>query len=148
MISIDWKKAAIEDLRIYAAQKQSLKNIPERIEGLREDKFRIKGSTLSAVPMHGGASRYEDKLLNCITEIGRLEELIPPIQRKVTLIEKGLSGLSDTERKVLDGFYIMPTNGSVQRLAMDLGYEQRQVYRIRDAALYRYTITMFGLCDY
>ncbi|MHC1695106.1 MAG: hypothetical protein AB9835_07520 [Eubacteriales bacterium] len=141
---IDWKTFAIDDLRKYTAQKRSLKSIPERIEILREEQYKIKGSTLSAVPTHGGSSKHEDKMLSCIVLIDRLEKKIPDIERKVALVDMGLSGLDSIELLVLDRFYINPIKKGADKLMEELGYEKSKVYELRNQALYNYTITQFG----
>lgn len=145
---MNWKTEAINDLKIYAAQKASIDNINLRIELLHEDQYSMRGTTLSPVPTHGGTSKYEDKLLDCMAEIGRLEKQKEPITGKLRLIEKGLAGLDKRERDVLDKLCINSTPGCIDKLAQEWGYDQRQIYRIRDAALYKYTMLMFGLCDY
>jgi ArpU family phage transcriptional regulator len=146
--TLDWKKEAIEDLRKYTAQKESLKNIPARISAIEERLYKVKGTTLSAVPTHGGGSHYEDRMLDSIVEIERLKMTHAATRRLIAVVEKGLAGLTDTERVVLDRFYIRPVQGNVELLMQELGYEKTKIYSLKDQALYRYTFTMYGLCDY
>lgn len=144
---MDWKKAAAEDLRRYKAQKESLDNIQERIAILEEQFTGVKGATLDKVPSRGGGSNYEDKMINNIVERERLKLTYVVCSKLVRLIEKGLEGLSEKERRVLELFFISPARGNVERLMEELGYEKAQIYRIREDALYKFTIKMYGLID-
>ena len=52
----------------------------------------------------------------------------------VNLIGKGISKLDDKDIKILDAFY-MTGSRSVYKLMQELGYEERQIYNLKDAAL-------------
>lgn len=145
---MNWRAAAIEDLKKYHMQKESLENIPERILALEEKYQSIKSALSDSTPVQGGMSRIEDRMLDNIVERKRLKHTYRATERLVALIERGLSGLNDRERLVLDRFYVRPIKGHVSRLMDELGYEQSQVYRVKDDALYRFTVCMYGIIDY
>lgn len=83
-------------------------------------------------------------MLSCIVLIDRLEKKIPDIERKIALVDLGLSGLDSTELLVLDRFYINPIKKGAEKLMEELGYEKSKVYELRNQALYNYTIAQFG----
>ena len=146
---MDWKKCAIEDLRNYSRRRDSLENIRGRIAALREQYASVKcalGSDSGAV--QGGGNRIEDRMLSNIVERERLEHTYRAAKRLVDLTERGLNGLDERERLVLERFYVEPSKGNVDRLSDELGYEQAQVYRIKNDALYKFTIHEFGIVDY
>lgn len=145
---MDWKRSAIEDLRNYRHHKDSLENIPSRIVALRDQYVAIKGGMSDGTPVQGRGSTIEDRMLSNITERERLSHNYRAAQRLVELIERGLNGLDDRERKVLEGMYMGAGRGNVDKLCDELGYEQRQIYRIRDAALHKFTVSMYGITDY
>lgn len=146
---MDWKRAAIEDLRYYRDHRDSLRNIPERIEALKHQYEAIKCSNASREPVQGGTSRVEDSMLNNIVERERLRNNYAAAKRLVGMIQRGLAGLDDTERRVLDRFYIdRPKDGHVERLENELHAEKSTIYRIKEQALYRFTVCMYGLIDY
>ena len=68
-------------------------------------------------------------------------------EKLVNLIGKGIKGLDATEYKILSMFY-MDGKYSVMRMVEELGYEQSQIYRMKDRALYKFTIEMYGITDY
>ncbi|MDP4152867.1 MAG: hypothetical protein Q8865_05415 [Bacillota bacterium] len=145
---MDWKQAAIDDLKKYNAQKQSLINIQQRISALKIKNESIKSRVTDSTPVQGGGCQTEENLLNNIVERERLKLTYAATKRLVTLVEKGLSELSDDEKYVLEMFYIAPEKGNVDRLMDEISVEKSQVYRIKDAALYKYTLRMYGLTDY
>lgn len=144
---VDWKKVAIEDLRKYPYLKKSLLHIPQRIDVLEEYTKTVKGGMSGSEPVSGGTSTSEDRLINNICERERLEHNYKAVAGLVEMIEEGLDILSRTERLVLERFYINRTQGHVERLCDELGYEQRQIYNIKDNALYKFTTAMYGLID-
>ena len=106
----------------------------------------IKGSS-SSVPVQGGGNRYEDNLLDLIVEKDRLKALYRVNRQRQKIIKRGLDSLSDTESKVINCFYIqnMKYSAAVDRLRDEIGYEEASINRIRNKALYHYTLAEFGL---
>lgn len=144
---MDWKKAAEADLRSYEARLQALENIKTRIAAQKLNLEGFKTAAADKEPVKGGTSRHDDRMINCIVEIERLKRNYSVTSRLVQLIEKGLSGLSSEERDVLDCFYINQQHRSLETLKEKLGYEKSQIYRIKDRALYVFTISCYGLID-
>lgn len=143
-----WSDCAIQDLRKYNHLKASLESIPERMEALRCRFESIKGAATDKVPVKGGSSRYEDNLLDIIVEKERLQLLYKANKTLLDLIERGLSSLDKTERLVLDRFYIDRPKDHVEKLMEELNYEKSRVYEIKDQALYKFTIAMYGIVEY
>lgn len=143
-----WTDCAISDLKKYRAMNESLTNIPERIRML-EIRFKsVKSGSSDSTPVQGGGSRSEDAMLDNIVERERLKLVYHADRRLVRLIERGLSKLSEEERLVIDLFYIDRPRDHLDELTKRLGYEKTQIYRIKDAALYKFTVTMYGITEY
>lgn len=146
---MDWKKSAIDDLRNYCRRRDSLDNIKARIAALKDQYASVKCALGSdPVPVQGGGAKIEDRMLSNIVERERLAHTYRAAKRLVELTERGLDGLDERERLVLERFFVAPAKGNVGRLCGELGYEQAQVYRIKDDALYKFTIHEYGLADY
>ena len=143
-----WSDCAIQDLRKYKYLKASLENIPERMEALRCRLESVKGSATDKVPVKGGFSRYEDNLLEIILEKERMIFLYMANKTLLGLIERGLDSLDKTERLVLDRFYIDRPKNHVEKLMEELNYEKSRVYEIKNQALYKFTIAMYGIVEY
>ena len=146
---MDWKKAAIEDLRNYNGRKESLENIKTRISALNDQCASVKCSmSCDSIPVQGGGTKIEDRILSNLVERERLKHTYQATKKLVELTERGLACLGDNAKLVLERFYISPGKGNVQRLCDELGYEQAQVYRVKDQALYDFTIREYGLPEY
>ena len=143
----DWEKNAIRDLREYQCIRESLVNIPAEIRELELAVQTIKSVTYDKTPVSGGTSGREDALINNIDRRGRLHENLLIAQSKVERIERGLAVLSEREKRVLDGFFMKRCYGHVERLADELGYDNSHIYRIKDEALKKFTLAMFGIVD-
>jgi ArpU family phage transcriptional regulator len=145
---MNWQNEAIEDLKKYTQMRESLENIRERISALKYSYTAIKPATMDTTPVMGGASKNEDRLIDNIVERQRLEYTFKATKKIVDLIEKGLNDLDGKEKLVLERFYIYRTSGHVERLMDELNYEHRRIYQIKDEALYKFTIKMYGIIDY
>ena len=143
-----WKIAAENDLRHYNGLKASLTSIPERIEALTYQKYSIQGSQPDKIPSGGGDSRHDDSILSNIVEIKRLEHLFSANKILVRLIERGLADLFDTEKLVLEKFYIDRKKGYLDDLMKTLEKEKTQIYNIKDRALEKFTHFMYGIEEF
>ena len=143
----NWKTHAIDDLRELPALQESVRSLPEEIRELEEDMQLAKGTAFDKSPVQGGASGYDERLINYIDLKTRLGENLQAASGRAERIERGLAVLSDTERLVLERFYIHREARYLDRLCGELGYEQAQVYRIKDTALKKFTLARCGVMD-
>ncbi len=138
---------AIEDLKKYKSLKESLHNIEDRINYLEDDFNTLKGASTSSTPTSGGSSKREDYLINNIVMRERLTLNFKTTKTLLRIIEKGLKSLTENERLVLEYFYIDRPKNHLERLSEKLYIERSQVYLLKDKALYKFTINMYGVSD-
>lgn len=143
---MNWQKEAVNDLKAYEARKLSIDNMKKRIRELEQRAIKL-GSLSSDVPVKGGASKSEDALINNIAERDRLNQNIDAVQCLLDIIDNGLSVLNDEERMVLNEFYINRSSQHIEKLCDELHCEKSRVYSIKDKALYKFTIAMYGVID-
>lgn len=143
---MNWQKEAVNDLKSYIARKQSVESLKERILDLERRSVKL-GGTSNSTPVQGGGNRNEEALVNNIAERERLTMALTAAQKLVDVIEKGLAVLTLEERLVLEKFYINRPTMYLDRLCDELCCEQATVYRIKDRALYRFTVAMYGVID-
>ena len=141
----DWEKHAIADLREYEAIRESLGTLPEEIKGLEED-MGLRGTRYDSEPVKGGGGG-DERLVAYIDRKARLEKNLEIAGDKARRIERGLSVLTEQERLVLTRFFIHRERGYLDRLCGELGCEQAHVYRLKDAALRKFTLAMFGVLN-
>ncbi len=143
---MNWQECAVQDLKKYRAQKNSLEIIPERITALRLRSQSAKSADPSR-PRVSGGKHAGDALLDNIVERDRLKLAYNANKRLLALVDRGLSTLTENERTVLTAFYIEPAESKIDYLREALGFEQSHIYRLKDEALYHFTLAMYGVTD-
>lgn len=143
---MNWRKEAVNDLRSYPQRKQSLDNIAEHIKTL-DERFRSLKMTSFDTPVMGGGSKQEEAWINNIAERESLTLSLEIARNLVELTEKGLEVLDKRERRVLELFYITPCHNHIDRLCDELNFEKTRIYEIKDSALRKFTIAMYGIVE-
>ena len=144
----NWERQSIEDLQSYEKKKQSISNITEQIEILNMQYTALRGQAFDSSPIQGGGSRMEAHLLDNIVKRERLQMNLSAVKRMVHLIERGLHSLDAREREVLEVYYINRPDRYIDRLKEKYHVEQAEIYRMKDKAIYNFTIGMYGFTDY
>jgi hypothetical protein len=108
----------------------------------------ISSMNTEKVMVQSTPKSVDDKLIDNIVQRERLVMNLEINQKLIGLIERGLSALNDTEKRVLDLFYISRSKNHIDTLMVELRYEKSMVYNLKDQALYNFTINMFGIPEY
>lgn len=143
---MNWKKEAANDLRTYPQRKESVINTMERIKVLEEQYVSLKGISTDT-PVMGGMSRQEEKMLDNISERERLSESLKIATKLVRLTEKGLEVLDERELKIIEGFYFEKSENNVERMCAKFHLEKTRLYELREIALKKFTIAMYGTVE-
>lgn len=143
---MNWKAEATKDLKTYPQRKESIENIKEKIKVLDEQFVSLKGIS-AGEPVMGGASKQEDKWLDNISERERLSFSLKIAEALVELTEKGLSVLDDKEQQILEGFYMKRVENHVEKLCERFHLEKTRLYELKDNALKKFTIAMYGTVE-
>ena len=143
---MNWKPEAIKELKNYSQRKVAADNIKERIKTLEEQYVSLKGISIGE-PVMGGFSRQEEKMLDNITERENLKFNLLIVEKLNALTEKGLGELTERERLVLEGFYFLECNNHVETLCRKMNVEKSTLYRIKDEALRKFTLSMYGIAE-
>ena len=142
---MNWKKEAVEDLKRYPCRKEGCLNLADRIQTLNASLSNVKGATCDVVPIKGGGCKVEDWRINTIMERDRLKLNYSTLKKLVQLTERGLKGLTEDERKVLERFFVYRGGRHVDELMDELCYEKTRIYELKDEALYKFTVAMYGI---
>lgn len=136
---MDWKICAVEDLRRYNLMKIGILN--------SEDKLRAIDNNVKRAHLSSEKSRkqLDSRLVDAIVESERLKANISTAKNLTGLVERGLSSLSESERRILEMFYMSDTSKPAAHLINELGYSSRSIYRARDRALEKFTLAMYGV---
>lgn len=145
--SMNWKSEAIEKLKKYEAHRRALENIPQEIKRLESAYAGIRSAVTDGTPVSGGSNTREDAMLSNITHRDELKRRLKEARLWVRIVDNALAVLDDSERKVLDRFYINRKKGNVDKLCEELGRERSAIYARRDAALRHFTIALYGITE-
>lgn len=143
---MDWKRIATDDLKKYMQYQTATINIQEKIKMLEEQLDGLKSSG-ECVPVKGGMSSYEDRLIDNIVKRDRLKLNLRIIRYHMSCIERGLQNLTHEERTILHYFYIDRPSHPIDIIRDKLYLEQSRIYQIKDTALYKFTVSMYGIVD-
>ena len=143
---MNWKYESMEELREYEAKRMAVESIPEEIQQLRTQMVKLGGSG-NSTPVKGGGSQWEDRQINLIVKMEKLNTSLCYAKEWCARVERGLVVLTDEERLILNRFYINPAKGNVDRLCGDLCLEKSAVYERKDRALRRYTLARYGCME-
>lgn len=145
---MNWKREAIDKLKLYKAKRQAVENIPEELHRLELSSVGIRSASRDKVAVAGSpGSGREDAMLSNLVHREELKAALKQARHWVRQVDAGLKQLTTEERLVLERFYISPAKGNVARLCEELGVEQATVYRRRDDALRHFTIALYGATE-
>lgn len=130
------------EIRKYYLAKEGLLAIDDKIKVLQSRKSGVKGIDMSAIPNYGGGSRYEDSLLDIISDLDMLEKNKQHIQESCVCVEKALMSLSDMKRELLLKLYGERCN--IEYLKRHFNYEKSAIYSIANKALEDFGLSLYG----
>lgn len=137
-----WDKELEFKLKDLPLKIKAMNNLEERIKYLEESKYLLKPVNTDSVPSSGGIIKGEDVLVNKLVEIEELKKNLKSTEKEIAWIKKGLEVLNDTEREVINKLCLDKIR--VKKACEELGYEKSQIYRIKDQAIYKMTIALYG----
>lgn len=123
------------DLAKLNKWKFAISQMTEELETITAEYASIKATNYDKMPTGSGGNPQEEKL---ITVIARKDELTAKLrftERKVADLERLLAQLPDDERRIIDCMEVGRESHAADRLADELGYESRQIFRKRNSAL-------------
>lgn len=146
---MDYIREAIEYLKSYKDTQMSIINLREEITKLDAE---LKGSAITYTDMPGGGGIIpaDDIMLNKIYRKSQAEKQLKESAATIRRIDRILKDLnSDNNEKHGDmlrkSFIARLSNKDIDELADEFGYSRRQFYRVREKALKRFAIQLFGI---
>lgn len=132
---MDWRKIAEDDLRHYREQKLGYEHTCEQIKEIN-----AKIEKLSAEGKMGG-----DRMMDACAKRDKLILARDAIEPLVRRMDESLALMNEMERKILEHMYINKEKGALDRLCEELYFEKSRIYQIRNEALRKFTVAMYGV---
>lgn len=143
-----WRDMAIQDLRRYMGLVNGIKNIKERIEIMELKTKDVRVSKITNIPHSNNSNTSQDTILDNLVFKEKLKYLLMADVKLVNIIERGVKALSEQEQMVIYNFYIDRKDNHIQKLEKKLHLERSQIYKLKDKALYNFTLNMYGITEY
>jgi hypothetical protein len=134
----------MNELEMFEARKQALINIPDQIRELEEKLTSIRSQTADSISVKGGNGSKDDAYLNNIVARDCLQANLEASRRSVSRVSGALNILTDEERRILERFYMTSEKGAAFDLEYEKKIDRKTVYRLKDAALAKFTCAMYG----
>lgn len=144
---MNWATVSIQRLKDYEIRRQAVENITEQIQLLEERFKAIRSATTDGTPTPTNTNRREEMLAYNITTREELSYNLSFAKREIALTEKGLAACTEKEKKILNRFFINRTRNHIQQLCDELFVSKTELYRMKDEALRKFTIAMYGIVD-
>ena len=141
---MNWKHEAVNKLRRYDAMQRATVNLPLEIKRLKAETEGVR-SGLQVGFAGGKSSRSkEDALLDNLMKRQQLQWSLDQAQSWTGTVSRALGALEPEEQLILQQLYILPREGAVGQLMERLSVERSTLYRRRDKALKKFTLSLYG----
>ena len=122
--------------------KEGLLAVDEKMRELQDKKLRVKGIDMSVAPNFGGGSRYEDSLLDIISDLDMLEKNKKIMLQSCKAVEKCFEGMKEFEKELLLKMYGERCN--IDKLCRHYSYSRGNLYKISNRALEEFGLLLYA----
>ena len=144
---IDYKKICKRELSRYYEKLLAIDSLQDEIDTLTARMEGIRSPKMDATPVQGGSSTAEERIINAICNRDNLTANHELVKWQVRQMERGLSVLTEQQRRILDVAVMRREYNAVDRLCEELHISRAELYRREDEALRRYTICRYGVTE-
>lgn len=132
---MNYKKWLVEDLQNLERQRFAITQLKEELETVVAEYDAIKATNYDKMPSGSGTNVQEEKLLTAIAKKDELTKNLKYTRRHVADMDRLLNQLPDDERQIIERTVINREKYAAESLADELGYERRQIFNKKNAAL-------------
>ena len=143
---LDKTGATIAAMRDYESMRAIINNTPDEIKDVYEKMSAPRSAKLTGLPSPRNPQAGEDKLAAQIDKLDLLRERYSSAVEYMAWFESAWGTLTDTEKQILKEYYMTDNqkSGAAARVECALGYCDRQIRRIKEKALERLSVLLFG----
>ncbi len=141
------------DYRDYAkdllARKKNLvsaySSIKSELTLLEQEKDDCKAAIERLRSTGGNVTKYDDRLINLLADLDDCRFRRSVVERELLKIEKGIAGLNDYQKDIIDMFFVEQYPYAVEDLMEKWFKERSTLYRDRNRALESFTRSVYGV---
>ena len=147
-MSVNWCIFSIQRLRDYEDRKAAVDSLTAQIKLSEEKITAIKAAATDGTAVQGGSdNRREEMLIHNIANCEELKNNLEIAKHEIAITEKGLTSLTEEERRILTRFYVNRSKGYVERLCDELFISKTELYRQKEEALKKFTMVCYGIVE-
>jgi hypothetical protein len=140
-----WERFTIERLKDIEIKRNAYRNVLDHINRLRGEATKVKGPVLDSTPVNGGMlNKEEERRLNNLSLCEELEDNAKKLRKDINIFNQAWVQLNENEQLVLTYFYVGRPANYIEKLMERLCYEKSKVYYLKDEALYKLTMLIYG----
>lgn len=132
---MNYKKWLIEDLQNLNRDRFAITQLAESIKTVEAEFSAIRATDYDKVPGNAGGNIQEEKMLTAIAKLDELQANLEYTKKHVSDMDRLLDQLPDDERQIIERMVINQEKYGADTIAQDLGFERRQIYNKKNAAL-------------
>lgn len=142
---IDTKGATIAALRDYKNMRAIIDNTPEKVKETYTNMININAIQMNDVPQQSYVHYQEDKIIKSLDKINLLEERYKIALEYMKWFTPAWNSLNETEKMLLQAFYINKKGNTYSYLQKELHYSERHIRRIKNNALQKLDSILYGI---
>jgi len=150
-MTIAWKyfdknDAAIAAMQDYENMRFIVNNTPNEIKEAYEEMAALRSPKLTRMPSANNPKAGEERIAEQLDDLDFLRDRYRSAAEYMAWFEPVWETLGDAEKCVLREYYMTGNqkSGAAARVECELGYCDRQIRRIKERALERFSILLFG----
>lgn len=139
------KKQVERHLRNYKTYKVAIKNLEKQLDYIMPNitaTYELIGGSSGTFNIESKTEKYAIDRIESKRALD-IHEKIEQYNMIIDAIDNGLEILNDNERKFVEIRYI--NNNSILETSIQMGYSERNVFKIRNKALKKMVIVMSGI---
>jgi hypothetical protein len=144
MDGINWKDVLETELRRHTGRRQAIRSLRQEITELEEDYGRLRAAQTDRLPVQGGGTRMEDRLITNMMLRDKLAIRLKDTYQRWNRIEQALGLLSPEQQQVIRKMYIERPAGGLPIICEELSIEKSEVYRQKDRAMEALVLGLYG----
>ena len=119
-------------------------SIKSELEYLEEQKTTCKTASLNC-KSEAERSVYDERFINILADLEDCRFRRSVVERELRKIEKGMMGLSDYQKEIIEKFFIENDSTAAEELMERWFKERSSLYRDRNRALEQFTRSVYGV---
>lgn len=139
--SINQIKDDLENYGFYLKHSEEQK---KRIQSLEEQMCSPHSTTYSAVPLHGGSSSHEERLIDLIAQKQKLEDDIAEGESLAREFDGYIKNMNETQKDIILTLWVFHERSGIHHLSKKYCYSASTIYRISDEALSQIARLRYG----